>query len=251
MKKVLELIVAIIIAIVVLGGVTFLIDCSSIKSGKKPIIAVSVSQWDDGGTTEYMGLGYRIIDFNMLNGYDDIKIGSWFMRAEDFKVEYEKYNNIEIIKPAEDENLEDMISDNISGDVSISGEDIVIENVSGDMESSDNEIINTVSGDEENIEIVSGDSIIDVSGDTEIKEENENIFNAVIIGINNNNIIVQALQNESINSSADMFSFSLNESNNSNAIEFLVGQKVKIEYTGTIAETYPAQIDVITIEIVE
>lgn len=250
MKKVLKLIVAIIIAIVVLGGVTFLIDSSAIKSGKEPIIAVNVNQLNDGGTIEYMGLGYKIIDFNMLNGYDEVKIGSWLMKVDDYKEEYEKNNNIEIIKPIEDEKTEDTIVEDISGEISISGDDVNIE-ISGDIESGDNETFNTISGDEENTEIVSGDSNINTSGDTKIKIENENVFNAVIIGVNNNNIIVQALQDEDINSSADMFSFLLNETNNVNDTEFLTGQKVKIEYTGTIAETYPAQIDVINIEIIE
>ena len=256
MKKVLKLIVAIILAIVILGGVLFLIDCSAINSGKKPKFAVTVNQLDDGGTTEYIGLGYKIIDFNMLNGYDEMKIGSWFMNAEDFKEEYEKYDiNNEIIIPNEDEILGDIIMENDeSGDIIISGDNAYEENFSGDIASEDKDISNIESGDIINTENVTSGDNTDlnpeiVSGDVE--ERNEYVFDAIVIGVNNNNLIVQALENEAINASSDMFSFSLNDENNSKGIEFLIGQKVKIEYTGTIRESYPAQIDVISIEIIE
>ena len=64
----------------------------------------------------------------------------------------------------------------------------------------------------------------------------------------NNTIMVNALENDPINASSDMFVFTLNEVNNKENNSFLIGQKLKIEYTGTILETYPAQIDVISIE---
>ena len=45
----------------------------------------------DGGTIEYFGLGYKVIDFHTLAGFDDVKIGSWFMDYNDFKEEMEAY----------------------------------------------------------------------------------------------------------------------------------------------------------------
>lgn len=45
----------------------------------------------DGGTIEYFGLGYKVIDFHTLAGFDDIKIGSWFMEYEDFREEMKEY----------------------------------------------------------------------------------------------------------------------------------------------------------------
>ena len=57
----------------------------------------------------------------------------------------------------------------------------------------------------------------------------------------------QALEGEEITKSSDMFSFSIEEL----SVEYLIGQKVKIKYTGTISETYPAQIDVININVIE
>lgn len=254
MKKILKLLVAIILAIVIIGGFMFLVDCSKINSDKEPKFAVIVNEWDDGGTKEYIGLGYKIIDFNKINGYDEVKIGSWFMSVDDFMEEYK--NSDTKIDDVKDEVI--VPNMNVSGDVVI-GDSVIgeITDNSGDIQSGD-----FVSGDEIKNEDVSGENIdIDNSGDTNIDEnksgdeeivkEPEYYFNATVIGVNKNNIIVQALENEEITKSSDMFSFSLTLENNADNKEFLIGQKVRIQYDGNIRESYPAQIDVINIEIVE
>ena len=45
----------------------------------------------DGGTIEYWGLGYKVIDFHTIAGFDDIKIGTWFMDYNDFEEEIKAY----------------------------------------------------------------------------------------------------------------------------------------------------------------
>ena len=45
----------------------------------------------DGGTIEYFGLGYKVIDFHTLAGFDDIKIGTWLMDYNDFQEEIKEY----------------------------------------------------------------------------------------------------------------------------------------------------------------
>ena len=45
----------------------------------------------DGGTIEYLGLGYKVIDFHTIAGFDDIKIGTWFMDYNDFEEEIKAY----------------------------------------------------------------------------------------------------------------------------------------------------------------
>lgn len=248
MKKFLKLLVAIILAIVILGGAMFLVDCSRGKTGKEPMFARRTEVLNDGGTTYYTGLGYQISGFNSFTGGIWAKIGPW-------TIELQKPTEIEVVPGIiddENNNIVDATSgdivneDNVSGDLLISGDNV--ENVSGDIEN-----LNNASGDTINTEIItSGDNALDsekVSGDVE--EENEFVFSAIVIGTNNNNLIVQALENEAINASSDMFSFSTNEENNKEGREFIIGQKVKIEYTGTIAESYPAQIKVVSIEVIE
>lgn len=67
--------------LVVLGLVlTFLItDIVMLEKGNEPIFCVSFGQYLDGGTKEYYGLGYKIIDYNILDGFDGYKLGTWFM----------------------------------------------------------------------------------------------------------------------------------------------------------------------------
>lgn len=253
MKKVFKLIVAIILAIVILGGAMFLVDCSRGKTGKEPMFARFTEVLKDGGTTYYTGLGYQISGFNSFTGGIWAKIGPW-------TIELQKPTEIEVVPGIiddENNNIVDATSgdivneNNVSGDLLISGDNV--ENVSGDSVSGDSEISDVLSGDESNTEITSGDDVIsswDASNDYE-SEKNEFVFNAIVIGVNKNNLIVQALEDEAINAYSDIFSFSLNEENNKDGSEFLIGQKVKIEYTGTIAESYPAQIKVVNIEVAE
>ena len=132
MKKILKLLVAIILAIVVIGGVMFLVDCSRGKSGKEPMFARYTGVLNDGGTTYYTGLGYQISGFNALTG-DGIwaEIGPW------------------IIELKEEEKV---IIDDFKDDVPSSG-DIVTDINSGDLISGDIVNENIPSG-----EIISGDS---------------------------------------------------------------------------------------------
>ena len=58
------------------------IDCFRIANNEKPIFCLSFGQYLDGGTREYYGLGYKIIDYNILDGYKGFKIGTWFLKYD-------------------------------------------------------------------------------------------------------------------------------------------------------------------------
>ena len=92
MKKFLKVLLIVLGVIIILGVIFFAVDYNRVKAQEKPIFCINYSTLRDGGTQEYLGLGYKVIDFNMLNGYDEIKIGSWFMKYEDFKEEYDYTN---------------------------------------------------------------------------------------------------------------------------------------------------------------
>lgn len=53
------------------------------KYDKKPLFAINNKTYKDGGSKEYMGIGYKVIDYNQLQGRRDIEIGTWNL----------KYNN--------------------------------------------------------------------------------------------------------------------------------------------------------------
>lgn len=100
MKKGIKVLLIVIGVIIILGLIFFAIDYNRVQKQEKPIFCIQnpAGVIMDGGTIEYFGLGYKVIDFNMLNGYDEIKIGSWFMQYEDFENEFNNYvSNTKVI----------------------------------------------------------------------------------------------------------------------------------------------------------
>ncbi|QUH26814.1 hypothetical protein [Serpentinicella alkaliphila] len=55
----------------------FSIDYVLTKNNLRPIFVVRTGIYKDGGTKEYMGLGYKVIKFNTLDGRKDAVIGTW------------------------------------------------------------------------------------------------------------------------------------------------------------------------------
>lgn len=93
MKKELKIMFSILGIIFILGIVFFVVDYKRVQKQEKPIFCIQnpAGIINDGGTIEYFGLGYKVIDFHTLAGYDDIKIGSWFMDYNDFEEEMKEY----------------------------------------------------------------------------------------------------------------------------------------------------------------
>ena len=91
MKKVLK--IGIIVLVVIIGcGIIFgSIDKKRAIDNKRPIFAVRTAIYKDGGSKEYMGLGYKVIVFNTLCGYKEVKFGSWKMNINDFNQETTDY----------------------------------------------------------------------------------------------------------------------------------------------------------------
>ena len=75
-KRVIIITAIFAILIVILMLVT---DIFVLENGKQPIFSIRIGAYLDGGTTVYLGCGYKIIDYNKLDGYDGYKIGTWFM----------------------------------------------------------------------------------------------------------------------------------------------------------------------------
>lgn len=93
MKKGLKMLFIIIGIIIVLGIVFFVVDYNRVQKQEKPIFCIQnpAGVIRDGGTIEYFGLGYKVIDFHTLAGFDDIKIGTWLMDYNDFEKEMKEY----------------------------------------------------------------------------------------------------------------------------------------------------------------
>ena len=75
-------ILILVIAILAITITFLIVDCIMLNSAKEPIFCISIGQYLDGGTKEYIGLGYKIIDYNILSGFDGYKVGTWFMQYD-------------------------------------------------------------------------------------------------------------------------------------------------------------------------
>lgn len=93
----------------------FTIDYIRAKNNQGPIFSIRTGILKDGGTKEYFGMGYKVIKFNRLGGYNKVKIGPWFMDYNDFSNEYEEYdkNHNAIEKPNKVELMYETIIDHI------------------------------------------------------------------------------------------------------------------------------------------
>lgn len=248
MKKIIKLVIAIIFALAIISGIMILVDCSSIKSEKEPIFAKISSALNDGGTVIYTGFGYKIIDFHMLNGYDETKVGTLFTKPEDFSEEYKKYD-VNLIPKDDDKNQNDDDNKINSGDTEkesgdknqVSGDAVVS---SGDYEVKSGDTV-TASGEKNNnLEQPTQSGDLEKSGD---KEEVKPYFIGSVIGVKGDIMLVTPLEDQEILKSSDIISFSIK---NEKSKDYIIGQKVKVTYTGDVRETYPAGVDAISVEIV-
>lgn len=248
MKKIIKLVIAIIFALAIISGIMILVDCSSIKSEKEPIFAKMSSALNDGGTVIYTGFGYKIIDFHMLNGYDETKVGTLFTKPEDFSEEYKKYD-VNLIPKDDDKNQNDDDNKINSGDTEkesgdknqVSGDAVVS---SGDYEVKSGDTV-TASGEKNNnLEQPTQSGDLEKSGD---KEEVKPYFIGSVIGVKGDIMLVTPLEDQEILKSSDIISFSIK---NEKSKDYIIGQKVKVTYTGDVRETYPAGVDAVSVEIV-
>ena len=84
-SKIILIILIVIIIISCLGFIFYKIDNQRIKNDKDPIFVINTVIYKDGGTKEYLGLGYKIIKYHIiemeLNNEKDIyDIGTWFLK---------------------------------------------------------------------------------------------------------------------------------------------------------------------------
>ena len=79
-----KMIINIVFVVVLLIIAMISIDIVRVaKYEKRPLFAINNKTYKDGGSKEYMGIGYKVIDYNQLQGRRDIEIGTWNL----------KYNN--------------------------------------------------------------------------------------------------------------------------------------------------------------
>ncbi len=74
-------IVNIIFIIIIALGIMIVADIVCVvKYDKGPYFAIRTKIYDDGGTEEFLGLGYKVIKYNQEQGRRDTEIGFWTMQ---------------------------------------------------------------------------------------------------------------------------------------------------------------------------
>lgn len=106
-KKVKIILAFVLVEITVLGLIFFIVDYNRTKKQELPVFCILTGIYQDGGTTVYMGLGYKVIAFYEFDSnedtgyYDKIHIGTWFMTFESAH----KRDSIDSVKEMKTEEL--------------------------------------------------------------------------------------------------------------------------------------------------
>ena len=72
----------ILIILIVAGIITNYADSGRVTTGHEPKYCIKVVSYD-GSKVNYWGLGYKVIAYNKLNGYNKIHIGTYFLEYDD------------------------------------------------------------------------------------------------------------------------------------------------------------------------
>ena len=96
MKRFFKCLFVLIFLAVCALGIFFVIDYSRASEGKAPLFCIQEDAVNDGGTVIYKGVFYKVIDYHKTISYskniyyDDVKIGTYGMKYEDYESEWNK-----------------------------------------------------------------------------------------------------------------------------------------------------------------
>ena len=96
MKRFFKCLFVLIFLAVCALGIFFVIDYSRASEGKAPLFCIQEDAVNDGGTIIYKGAFYKVIDYHKTINYsknifyDDVKIGTYGMKYEDYESEWNK-----------------------------------------------------------------------------------------------------------------------------------------------------------------
>lgn len=81
-RKTVRNLLLICIVVVILLSTMIIADFNFVLQGEKPVFCFIKNAYEDGGTLEYVGFGYKIIDYNAIHGRQDVVLGSIFKAYE-------------------------------------------------------------------------------------------------------------------------------------------------------------------------
>lgn len=82
-KQTLKRLIIIVIVVIILVVTLFCADMYKILNNKEPMFSIKKGTYEDGGITEYLGIGYKIFKIRKIEySMDEIKFGSIFSSYE-------------------------------------------------------------------------------------------------------------------------------------------------------------------------
>ena len=89
-KKKSSLFLNILFTVIIILICIISIDVLAVKKFKTgPFFVIQTKTYDDGGTKEYLGLGYKVIKYNQTRGRKNTVIGTWGLKYDDGVLETE------------------------------------------------------------------------------------------------------------------------------------------------------------------
>lgn len=76
-RKTIITILVIIIVLLILGVTAFLVDFNLVVRNNEPKLSININTYDNGNSKEYIGLGYKIIRYNISSNKELVKFGFW------------------------------------------------------------------------------------------------------------------------------------------------------------------------------
>ena len=88
-EKTIKKISTVIMIVIIVIGVLVTTDIILVsKKNIGPFLAINTKTYNDGGTKEYYGLGYKVIKYNQKVGRRDTVIGSWSIKYDITPINY-------------------------------------------------------------------------------------------------------------------------------------------------------------------
>ena len=269
MKKGKLIVIGILSVILLIAGlVTSYIDSARVRNSIEPKFTLKIVS-DDGNKITYWGLGYKVIRYPAVSPKESyksslgVKFGSWFMKYElsnyenlDIEllmerktIQVSKTRDIEfIISLLEDSKYINELCDGISTHkIKIGNEEYYLKESCSEIQKGKKQA--KVSEEDLNKLL----KIINDYNETNVNINNDEQYQFVgtIIKVHDNSIIVEPEEGSIERKSSDKISIRIDRPTNGTNDFYVVGNKVKVIYNGTMMESYPAQINVINIELVK
>ncbi len=98
----------VILVIAVFGITFFLVDFNLSVRGNVPRLSVKTSEYNDGNTVMYTGLGYKIVKYNIGSSEEKVKCGTWLLMHDP---------NLDIEQNNQNENSNESLKNYMIGEI--------------------------------------------------------------------------------------------------------------------------------------